>query len=149
MGLVRGDGKEELPCAAEAIYEGYLYRAYSGATPNYGMTITTSVGDVVAGIAEESSKDAFGAAKTLAAGDKASFYLPGCGKIVKVASVITQTWHRGAAVYTSQSANADGMVETSSSSAVMIGHYMGPEGIQTATSGQLIEVLLDVKIGGA
>ena len=144
MGLVRGDGKEELPCSAEAIYEGYLYRAPSSA---YTMTIVTSHSDVVLGVAEESSKDAFGAAKTLVSGDKASFYLPNCGKIVKVAMITAQTCHRGAGVYVAADGATDGCADVAATGgAVLIGHYMGPEGL--VTSGvTLVDVLLDCRVG--
>lgn len=148
MSAVREDGCEELPCAAIAIHEGYLYTIESGSS--YRMDEIDTVAEVVAGIAVESSMDATGAAKTLTAGETALFYIPGCGKKVKVASLNAQTWHRGAKVYGGQTADTDAMAGTSSSnSAQAIGHYFGPEGLVTAADGELIDVLLDIPIGGS
>ena len=148
MGLVNESGLRQSPCAAEAIKEGYLYYINSG--DSYRMTKITTVAQVVSGIAEDSSTDALGAARTLTAGDKHSFYRPGCGKVVKVASVISATYHRDAAVYGGQSADADGMCNTdNTNSAQKIGHYAGTENLTTTVSGQLIDVYLDVPIGGA
>lgn len=148
MSEVRGDGISELPCKAEAIKEGYLYKVDSSAS--YRMTKAAAVNDVISGVAVESSLDAVGAAKTLTAGETAIFYNPGCGKVVKVASLTALTWHRDAAVYAAPTASGSYMVSTSSAnSAQKIGHYKGQEGLVTAADGELIDVLLDVPIGGS
>jgi hypothetical protein len=143
MAAINETGIVNLPCAAVAIYEGYLY-----ITPT-AMTKQTTVATAVYGIAVESSIDDEGNAKTLAAGQKMPFYLPGCGKIVKVASATGQTWNVGEAAYAGQSATADGCVETSNSnSAILIGHYFGVEAGTTTVDGQLVPILLDAPIGG-
>lgn len=143
MAAVNEKGVINLPCAAEAIKEGYCYYNSSG-----NLTKITTVAQVIVGIAVESSYDDEGAAKTLAAGQKMPFYLPGCGKIVKLASITGVTWNIGEAVYGGQTADTDGCVNNdSSNSAVMIGHYYGPEGVATSANGDLIDVLLDCKVG--
>jgi hypothetical protein len=148
MAEVRSDGISELPCKAEAIVEGRLYGVDSGSS--YRMTKAAAVNDVISGIAMESSFDAVGAAKTLTAGETALFYNPGCGKVVKVASLASMTWHRDAPVYAAPTASGSYMVSTSSAnSAQKIGHYKGQEGLVTAADGDLIDVLLDVSIGGS
>jgi len=143
------DGRiRELPCKAEAIVQGYAYKVDSSAS--YRMTKASAVNDVCSGIAMESSLDANGDAKTLAAGETALFYAPGCGKIAKVASLTGLTWHRDAPVYLAPTASGSYMVSTSSAnSAQKIGHYSGQEGLVTTANGQLIDVLLDVSIGGS
>ncbi len=144
MAQVHNGGMVPLSCAAEAILEGYLYKFSSGQ-----MTKCASVTDVCSGIAAYSSLDDEGAAKTLTAGDKFPFFMPGCGKIVKVASYTSITWNKGEAVYVGPTASTDGIASNSSAnSAVLIGHYMGPEGVAVATEGDLIDVILDVPSGG-
>ncbi len=144
MSQVHDGGMIQLPCAAEAIYEGKTYMWSSGK-----MTVTTSVAQVIAGVAAYSSLDDEGAAKTLVAGERFPFFLPGCGKIVKMASLASITWNKGEAVYGGQTSDADGLVSNSNSaSAILIGHYMGPEGVAVATAGDLIDVLMDVPTGG-
>lgn len=143
MTAVNESGILNLPCAAEAIKEGYCYKNSSG-----NMTKIASVADVIVAIAVESSMDDEGAVKTLTAGQKMPFYLPGCGKVVKLASVAGVTWNIGEAVFGGQTADADGCVNNdSSNSAVMIGHYYGPEAFATGANGELIDVLLDCKVG--
>lgn len=145
MSEVHAGGIVPLPCAAEIIYEGKTYKWSSGQA-----TITTTVADVICGVAVKSSLDDEGAAKTLTAGDKFPFFMPGCNKIVKMASLASITWNKGEAVYGGQTADADGLVSNvSDNSAVLIGHYMGPEGVAVATAGDLIDVLMDVGTGGA
>lgn len=144
MSLVHDGGMIPLPCAAEVIYEGKTYKWSTGR-----MTVTASVAEVVAGVAAYSSLDDEGAAKTLTAGEKFPFFLPGCGKIVKMASLASITWNKGEAVYGGQTLDADGLVSNvSSNSAILIGHYMGPEGVAVETAGDLIDVLMDVPTGG-
>jgi len=148
MSEVRGDGISELPCKAEAIVEGYLYKVDSSAS--YRMTKATAVNNVISGVAVESSLDAIGDAKTLTAGETALFYNPGCGKVVKVAAITGLTLHRDAPLYAAPTASGSYMVSTSSSdSAQKIGHYKGSEGLVTTADGDLIDVLLDVPIGGS
>lgn len=144
MAIVNDSGMIPLPCAAEAIKEGYGYYNSSG-----NMTKITTVAQVVVAIAAASSIDDEGAAKTLTAGQKMNFFVPGCGKIVKLASVNGITWNIGEAVYGGQTADADGCFSNSSSnSAILVGHYYGPEGLATSTDGDLIDVLLDTPVGG-
>ena len=128
-----------MPCAAEAIYEGYVYKLSSG-----NMTVCTTVNDKAYGVAAQSSMDwELNTARTMVAGENWQFYPLGCEEIVNVASLTSLTWKPGAKVYLDQSASADGLVSTdSSSSATVIGHYKGPQ-ITTSAAGQLIQVILD------
>lgn len=144
MAIVNDSGMIPLPCAAEAIKEGYGYYNSSG-----NMTKITTVAQVIVAIAAASSIDDQGAAKTLTTGQKMNFFVPGCGKIVKLASVAGITWNIGESVYGGQTADADGCFSNdNSNSAVKIGHYYGPEGLATSADGDQIDVLLDVPIGG-
>jgi hypothetical protein len=143
MAVVLESGMKNLQCAGEAIKEGYCYYNSSGM-----MTKITTVAQVIIGIAAESSIDDLGAAKTLTAGQTMPFFLPGCGKIVKMACITGVTWNIGEAVFGGQTADADGLCNNdASNSAVMIGHYFGPENVATSSNGDLIDVLLDCKIG--
>jgi hypothetical protein len=146
MSNVQGpDGLEPLPCAAEAIKQGYLYKADG----SYNMTKITTVTDVVLGIAAISSIDDNGDAKTLTAGQVMNFYRPGCGKKVKVAMITGITLRRGDRIYTAQTAEADGCAKNSSAnSAVCIGTYYGPDNVTTAANGELADVALDTPVGG-
>jgi len=139
MAVVNDKGIINLPCANEVIYEGYCYVSSSG-----NMTKTTTASDDVL-IAVESSIDSEGAAKTLAAGQKMPFFVMGSGRTVKVASAISITYTLLCPVYLS---TTDGLVDTTSSSATMIGHYVGPNNVATVASGDLIDVILDVPCGG-
>ncbi len=139
------DGMESLPCAAEAIKAGYLYKADA----SYNMTKTTAVTDVVLGIAAQSSIDDNGDVKVLAAGQRMNFYRPGCGRKVKVAMVAGITLRRGDRIYTAQNAEADGCAKNSSANgAVCIGTYYGPDNVTTTADGELADVSLDTPVGG-
>jgi len=139
------DGMESMPCAAEVIKKGYLYKADA----SYNMTKITTVTDVVLGIAAVSSIDDDGNAKTLAAGQAMNFFRPGCGKKVEVAMISGITLRRGDRIYTAQTAEADGCAKNSSAnSAVCIGTYYGPDNITTVSNGELAAVSLDTPVGG-
>ena len=148
MAMVNAGDIRTEACAAEAINEGWLYKQVTTA---YQMTKTTACADVVAGVAVDTSKDALGAARTLAAGDRHNFYKMGCDKVVKVAMIASQTLHKNAPVYVAQASGATnyGMADVvGTNSAIKIGHYVGVEGITTSsTAGQLVDVVLDVPIG--
>jgi hypothetical protein len=136
---------ESIGCAAEAIKEGYLYKADA----SYNATKTTTVTDVVIGIAAVSSIDDNGDAKTLTAGQAMNFFRPGCGKKVKVAMITGITLRKFDRIYTSQTAEADGCAKNSgSNSAVCIGTYYGPDNHLTAANGELADVALDTPVGG-
>jgi len=128
-----------MPCAAEAIVEGYVYMLSSG-----NMTVCTNVDSKAYGVAAQSSMDwELNTARTMVAGENWQFYPLGCEEIVNVASLITLTWLPGAKVYLDQTASANGMVSTdSSNTATVIGHYKGPTRT-TLTAGELIQVILD------
>ena len=125
-----------MPCAAEAIAEGKVYKDNGSRQ----MTIITAKGDVAQGVAAYSSLTD-GSAKTLTAGDSMPFYLVGSGAIVEVASGNTETWSFGALVYLHDS--VDGVVTTSTSSSTCIGTYWGTDGLVTSAAGELIIVKLD------
>lgn len=138
-----GENGIQLPCAAEAIKRGYLYKMSSG-----NMTKTASVDDKPTGVACWDSTDADGDAKTMTAGDYWNFYPIGCGKIVEVAFLASQNLVAGVTkIYTSQTAETDGLAGTSSeNSATAIGHYMGRKNVTTSTTaGTCYPVLLDVE----
>lgn len=146
MSEIQGpDGLESMPCAAEAIKAGYLYKADA----SYNMTKTTTVTDVVLGIAAVSSIDDNGDAKTLTAGQAMNFHRPGCGKKVQVAVISGITLRRGDRIYTAQTAEADGCAKNSNAnSAVCVGTYYGPDNHLTESNGELAEVALDTPVGG-
>lgn len=114
----------------------------------YLMALTASVNDTAVAVAAETSEDDNGTALTLTSGDLWPFYFLGCGKVVNVRSLAANTWRFGVAVYLAQTSSANGCVETNSSGATKIGHYVGPDNVLTVSDGDLIRVLLDVK-GGA
>jgi len=147
MSIMRDMGKKptSLPCAAEAIVEGYVYKA-SGTTNQ--MTKITAKGDTAFAVALSSTLDPqLATAKTMTAGDNWEFALIGSKMTVMVASKTTITYQFGDMVYLSD--DVDGMVTSAHATSRPIGHYVGPDATTTATSGQLIEVYLDVPIGTA
>lgn len=144
MGIIVDTGVRavSLPCAAEAIVEGYLYKDDGSGR----MTVATTVNDSVVAVALDSSLDPQDAsAKTLTAGDEMPFAMLGSGMIVGVASATSTTYQTHAAVYNAQTATANGYCEAdSSNSATKIGHYMGKDAYATATAGEKVSVRLDV-----
>ena len=128
-----------LPVAAEAIYEGYVY-LWDGSNH---LTVITGKADAAFAVAAKSSRDPqLNTAKTMTAGDSWSFFVLGSGELVNVASIASQTWKNGAKVYLDDS--IDGMVTTTNSTSTCIGHYKGKESLVTsATDGDLIQVILD------
>ncbi|HWQ18409.1 MAG TPA: hypothetical protein VN455_01425 [Methanotrichaceae archaeon] len=132
-----------LPCAGEVIYKGYLYKNTSG-----NMTAIDGKADTALVVAVETSWDIkLGQAKAKVAGEEANFYPLGCGKIVPVACVVSQTLNIGAPLYLDDSVN--GQATAANSTSTMIGHYMGRQQGLVTVAGQLVPCLLDVKIGGA
>lgn len=132
-----------LPCAAEAIVEGYVYKDNGSGQ----MTKTTAKNDVAVAVALSSSLDPqTGAPVVKAAGDPHGFALIGSGLIVKVASVASATYQFGAKVYLSTTA---GMVTSSVATSTPIGHYVGKDNMTTSSAGELIDVYLDMPIGSA
>lgn len=147
MTIMRDMGKKpiSLPCGAEAIVEGYVYKA--DGTTNQMIKITAK-GDAAFAIALSSTLDPqLATAKTMTAGDNWEFALIGSKMTVMVASKITTTYQFGGKVYLSD--DVDGMVNATAATSRPIGHYVGPDNITTATSGQLIEVYLDIPYGTA
>lgn len=144
MGMVRYTGvvPVSLPCAAEAVYEGMVYKDNGSGQ----MTKITTVTDTPVAVALESSIDSkTGSARTLTAGEGMPFALLGSGAIVTVRSEDSTTYQSFAAVYTCQSAGTDGYCDSdSSNSAVKIGHYLLPDALTTAAAGEQIPVILDV-----
>lgn len=129
-----------LPVAAEAIYEGFLYKWSSNK-----LTVHTTVTDVPAAVAAYSTKDADGDAKTMTAGDKVLFYLRGCGLEVNVAMAASEALTTGCIVYGEQTASTDGHASIdSSNSAVALGHYYGDAQTTSATAGTLYPITLDI-----
>ncbi|MFA7164593.1 MAG: hypothetical protein WC124_01935 [Desulfoplanes sp.] len=140
MGAVNETGVINLPCAAIYVYEGYAYVMSSGQ-----MVLSTAVTDDVL-IAAESSIDDEGNAKLLTAGQTMPFYLPSTGKVVKVASLTGITYTSLCPVYLS---TTDGVVcVTTDNSTTLVGHYTGPNNVATASTGDLIDVVLDTALGG-
>ncbi len=134
-----------LPCAAEAIYKGKLYKDNGSGQ----MTVCTAKGDTVVAIALESTVDAqTGDAKTLAAGDQADFALLGSGMIVQVYSEASTTYQTFGAVYCADT--TDGACNITAATSRPIGFYMGKDATATSSSaGDLIPVYLGTAIGAA
>jgi hypothetical protein len=131
------DGIIMMPMAAIAVNEGECLKDAS-----QNLALAATVNDSVLFIAAQTSIDDVGAALTLTAGDLWPVYPLGCNKVVNVRSLTGKTWRTNAIVYNSQTAGADGTVDTdSTNSATKIGRYVGPDNV--ATSGTtLIRVLL-------
>ena len=126
-----------LPVAAEAIYEGFLYKWSSNK-----LTVHTTVTDVPAAVAAYSTKDANGDAKTMTAGDKVLFYLRGCGLEVNVAMAASEALTTGCIVYGEQTASTDGHASIdSSNSAVALGHYYGDRRYSLSDHSRYIPVI--------
>jgi len=128
--------------AAETIYRGYVYKISSNA-----LTKITAKGDTAVAVADASTVDSTGTARAARTGEKIGAFFLGCGDIVQVASVASQTWAVGAAVYLDDS--VDGQVTTSASTSRPIGHYVGVGEVTSASNGDLIDVQLDVPSGAA
>lgn len=144
MGMVRETGvvPVSLRCAAEAIYEGMVYKDDGSGR----MTKITNVTDTPVAVALESSIDPkTGAAKTMTAGDSMPFALVGSGAIVSVRSENSTTYQSFGAVYTCQSAGTDGYCDSNNTNnAVKFGHYLEPDNHTTTAAGEFITVILDV-----
>ena len=126
-----------MPMAAIAVEEGECLISSS-----QNLTRSTTVNDSVLFVSAQKSIDDRGDALTLTAGDMWPVYPLGCNEVVNVRSLTGKTWRTNAIVYNSQTAGADGTVDTdSTNSATKIGRYVGPDNV--ATSGTtLIRVLL-------
>ena len=124
-------------CAAEAIYEGKVYKYNSSGN----MTVATAVTDVAAGVAICSSYEVDGDAKTMTAGEGHPFAMVGSNMLVHCYSGISETYSVGAAVYLHDT--VDGAVTTTSDTSVCIGTYEGYDGLVTTAAGDLIAVRLD------
>lgn len=129
-----------LECAAEVIYNGYLYMDDG----NGHMTITTDDHSTVRAVALSSSVDVAGTAKTMTAGEGFAFAEMNCGMVVEVASVDSATYSWGCLVYAS---DTNGLCDTATSSAVCIGTYAGKDGLQVVDAGELIPVRLNRTTG--
>jgi len=142
MADIRNTGVKmaDMKCAAEVIYEGYLYMDDGSGR----MTICAAITDITIGIAAYNSLDCqTGAAKTMTAGDKHAFYLVGSGAIVGVMSEAV-TWQFGDVAYLG---TTNGSVQNVDATTNMyIGHYIGKDAA-TATAGDLVQIVLDVPIG--
>ena len=147
MTIIRDMGKGSgisLQCAAEAIYEGYVYKCNSTTDD---MTVITAKGDAAFAIALSSTLDPqTGDAKTMTAGDNWNFAMLGSKMVVTVASKTGITYTKNAKVYLCD--DVDGMINQTADTSVPIGHYAGPV-LTTAASGQLVEVYLDIATGAA
>ena len=146
MGIMRDMGRNgiTLPCYGEAIVEGYVYKEYS--TTNQ-MTKISAKGDEAFAVALSSTLDpVLATAKTMTAGDCWEFALLGSKVTVQVASKTGITYAHTDKIYLCD--DVDGMVNNVAATSVPIGHYVGPA-VTTASSGQLIEVFLDITSGTA
>ena len=143
------NGTVNLPCAAEAIYEGQVYKIRSGL-----MTVTTANIDKAFAIAAQSTRDwQLNTSRILTSGDYWQFYMLGCNMIVNVQSIASAVWHLGDIVSlggTSTNVETNGRVkEVTHDSSVVIGHYLGTVNktisstTQDVDSTEFIQVLLD------
>ena len=124
-------------CAAEAIYEGKVYKYDSSGR----MTVITGKADLAQGVAICSSYKANGDAKTMAAGEGHPFAMLGSNMLVHCYSANSETYEVGAAVYL---AAVDGAVSTATTTGtVCIGTYEGIDDLVTTAVGDLVAVRLD------
>lgn len=124
-------------CAAEAIYEGKVYKYDSSGR----MTVATDVSATAYAVAICSSYKANGDAKTMAAGEGHPFAMLGSNMLVHCYSAISATYAVGAAVYLDA---VDGAVSTASTSGtICIGTYEGMDDLVTTAVGDLVAVRLD------
>jgi hypothetical protein len=143
MSEVYQDAAVSLPVAAEAIHEGYIYKDDG----SYRMTKITAKGDTAIAIAKSSTMDAqLATARTMPVGEEWDFYMLGCQKIVNVAFAGSNTVVPFAPIYLDDS--TDGMASVTPSTSQPIGHAMVKKST-AASSGDLLPVLLDTKIGAA
>ncbi len=139
MSLIQSNGTNALPChcAAEAIYNGYVYKD-SGTSGR--LTAITAKGDAALAVADRSTLDPDdGTAEAMTAGYTHPFWILGCGAVVEVASVTSTAYTFGCKVYLDDSVN--GQVCATAATSTPIGRYWGV-GETTASAGQLIPVLL-------
>lgn len=133
-----------LPCQAVAtIKEGYVCEFD---TNGHAGPVSAKNDIAIAIVAYTQLDPQLGTVKTMTAGDSAAFYLIGSGAIVNVASENSITYQSGDPVYLGQTTYY--FVDNVGTSATMIGHYFGPDNYTTTSAGELIPVVLDVKIGG-
>ena len=124
-------------CAAEAIYEGKVYKYDSSGR----MTVATNVSATAYAVAICSSYKANGDAKTMAAGEGHPFAMLGSNMLVHCYSAISATYAVGAAVYLDA---VDGAVSTATTTGtVCIGTYEGMDDLVTTAVGDLVAVRLD------
>ena len=124
-------------CAAEAIYEGKVYKYDSSGR----MTVATDVSATAYAVAICSSYKANGDAKTMAAGEGHPFAMLGSNMLVHCYSAISATYAVGAAVYLDA---VDGAVSTASTTGtICIGTYEGMDDLVTTAVGDLVAVRLD------
>ena len=124
-------------CAAEAIYEGKVYKYDSSGR----MTVATDVSATAYAVAICSSYKANGDAKTMAAGEGHPFAMLGSNMLVHCYSAISETYTVGAAVYLDA---VDGAVSTASTTGtICIGTYEGMDDLVTTAVGDLVAVRLD------
>ena len=124
-------------CAAEAIYEGKVYKYDNDGR----MTVATNVSATAYAVAICSSYKANGDAKTMTAGEGHPFAMLGSNMLVHCYSAISATYAVGAAVYLDA---VDGAVSTASTTGtVCIGTYEGMSELVTTAAGDLVAVRLD------
>ena len=124
-------------CAAEAIYEGKVYKYDSSGR----MTVATNVSATAYAVAICSSYKANGDAKTMAAGEGHPFAMLGSNMLVHCYSAISATYAVGAAVYLDA---VNGAVSTATTTGtVCIGTYEGMDDLVTTAVGDLVAVRLD------
>jgi hypothetical protein len=131
-----------LPCAAEIIYEGKLYKDDGSGR----MTVCNGVTDTVLVVAAYSSIDVqLGSAVAKVVGDNHPFFLIGSGAIVLVPCDGSITMQFGDKVYVGQTNNGYANTSTTSTPKA-VGHYVGKDN-KAYTDGVMMEVVLDCPIG--
>ena len=124
-------------CAAEAIYEGKVYKYDNDGR----MTVATDVSATAYAVAICSSYKANGDAKTMTAGEGHPFAMLGSNMLVHCYSANSVTYAVGAAVYLDA---VDGAVSTATTTGtVCIGTYEGIDDLVTTAEGDLVAVRLD------
>ena len=134
--ISEGNGRQLVMTASEQVYEGFVYKTTTNA-----QTKITGKADKAVSIALKKGVDGNGNALVARSGQKYAFAIVGSGDVVLVASVASQTYAVGAAVYLDDS--VDGQCTAVNSTSTLLGHYIGDGVTTTASNGDFIEVSLD------
>lgn len=141
-----GEERQLVITTGTQVYNGYIMTKDTGNTLK--TALATAEDAAMVGVTLKKIVDGNGDARVTRAGETAAIALLGCGKVVQIASIASQTYTTGMAVYASSSdaSGVDGQCadsdDQSGTGATKVGHYVGA-GETPAASG-MIDVMLDV-----